>query len=1522
LGHLCQVNDGSGVAEYSYDHFGRIITQWYTIDSTTYTTHYSYNLRDDLLQTITPSDRQVDYTVNLLGQNTDINADINGSHVPLVTNIAYRADGQLSQQEFGNGFVETRLYNLKGRLTSLTLPAVNSNPNATLAANNDITTTLHFVPVNITVLNNDVYANQQDITVQVASAPKHGSATVNPDGTITYSPELHYAGNDSFQYTLTEGGVSDTAYVTVDIIDVDSDGDGIYDSHDLDSDNDGMPDTWEVANGLNYLDPSDAALDQNGDGISNLLQSQIDTDPGIVNVAWSQLVNAAVNGKTLVNTCHSDGSGRSAAFSVQAIPGDGALQFTMPLDTHTYLTTGFATENLTNDQTDISYGFNFLNGVYSVVVSGSSSGNFYYTAGDTFRLERTGGTVTYYQNGNLVYTSSVSSTGLLYADAALSSTDSQIKNAVLFGVTPEFISPVASNYSTTPNVNGDVTVHWDTDEPANSQIFYGINSTDEFSTAVDNSYVTAHAITVSGLQVNTTYQYKLVSVDAYGNSTTSAIMSFTSPSVEQVNVDWIDVHGATTDGNSLTGTAATGWNAGAVSKQAITTDGKVEFSVLGAGNSQALGLSHNYNQANANIDYAIGAYTYGRLYILEGSTTVINYLSYNDGDRFRIERVGTTVRYYQNDILIYTSSKPSTGSLIVDAAPFTTGSTIQNVVVTRNTENVPPVLSNDTVLVQSSGTVKFTWQTDEPATTGVQYGINTVGEQSSAVDVHLAQTHQTTLYDLQPNTVYQYQIVSSDTFDNQATSAIGTFTTNDNFASLVNWINPTGVSIDGNTLTKTASTAWGNSGASSAQTVTGDGGLAFTITDTTKQYILGLSTSDTSTSYNTVQFGIMLIWNGSASIYESGANVHSIGAYHIGDRFRIERTGETISYYRNDQLLYTSQKTSTGSLVADLGIYLTGTKVSDVVIYGKALNTAANEVTPRPQFAAFNSQAAIAIVANPSASGRQDQYVVWRKGPATQHQWVQTAEDPNAYDRPKQILYLSADKFDEWRAHDHRQLALDTGPLMRALLRTSTSHHDNAFLPVSSGGGVTVDTEVRNYSYDGVGNLQTLTENLGVRTYQYDHLSRLLSAQSPDKPLSAYTYDRNGNRTTQTKGSMTTTNTLQAASNHYTSQADSGVSYDTAGNITSTANGQRTYTYNQEGRLFQVYDAGTLVASYSYNAFGQRVKKVTPTESIIYHYDLSGKLLGETSTTGGTSRDYIYNGSIPVAQVSRQGTQDNLVYLHTDQLGTPRRATDTSGQVVWLWRSEPFGDSAANDDPDQDGTSVTVNLRFPGQYYDQETGLQYNYFRYYDPSTGRYITSDPIGLRGGLNTYGYVGGNPVLFADPLGLWSTGAHNFFIDSHFQNIDGIDLQNMKNGSAHADSLQYQTAEYAYMHAMGDGVHSNAEQCRKMNEFIKEKMADYKKALALSNSAPNEPLRRAYRARAFYSLGMALHPAMDSTSPAHEGWQVWHWDKETVTRHGDFSTSLEDIWAAQDPDSFMKTMNAMDEVMKGNAVGCGCN
>jgi len=103
---------------------------------------------------------------------------------------------------------------------------------------------------------------------------------------------------------------------------------------------------------------------------------------------------------------------------------------------------------------------------------------------------------------------------------------------------------------------------------------------------------------------------------------------------------------------------------------------------------------------------------------------------------------------------------------------------------------------------------------------------------------------------------------------------------------------------------------------------------------------------------------------------------------------------------------------------------------------------------------------------------------------------------------------------------------------------------------------------------------------------------------------------------------------------------------------------------------------------------------------------------------------------------------ETIYFVHTDHLAAPSAITDQTQNIVWQSSEDAFADGVPSVE------QITFNIRFPGQYYDLETGLRN---RYYDPSTGRYVTSDPIGLDGGFNTYGYVGGNPLIYTDPTGL---------------------------------------------------------------------------------------------------------------------------------------------------------------------------
>ncbi|HFB67074.1 MAG TPA: hypothetical protein ENJ60_16185 [Aeromonadales bacterium] len=149
-----------------------------------------------------------------------------------------------------------------------------------------------------------------------------------------------------------------------------------------------------------------------------------------------------------------------------------------------------------------------------------------------------------------------------------------------------------------------------------------------------------------------------------------------------------------------------------------------------------------------------------------------------------------------------------------------------------------------------------------------------------------------------------------------------------------------------------------------------------------------------------------------------------------------------------------------------------------------------------------------------------------------------------------------------------------------------------------------------------------------------------------------------------------------------------------------------------------------------------------------FHYNQANQLIAETSERGEAINEYLYMGSERIARVDYQfgdagQLAAQLIFIHNDHLGSPRLMTDQDRRVVWTSNTMPFGQSLAE-------VSDGQNLKFPGQYFDGETGYAYNYFRDYDASLGRYIQSDPIGLLGGVNTFGYVLGNPVYIRDITG----------------------------------------------------------------------------------------------------------------------------------------------------------------------------
>ena len=289
------------------------------------------------------------------------------------------------------------------------------------------------------------------------------------------------------------------------------------------------------------------------------------------------------------------------------------------------------------------------------------------------------------------------------------------------------------------------------------------------------------------------------------------------------------------------------------------------------------------------------------------------------------------------------------------------------------------------------------------------------------------------------------------------------------------------------------------------------------------------------------------------------------------------------------------------------------------------------------------------------------------------------------------------------------------------------------------------------YSYDANRNLTAIRGTSKPwlnRDYTYDALNRLSSATGAFGDY-AFTYDGAGNRLTETANARVDTYAYTPSTNRL-SQVTGGTdtldfSYDANGNI--TALGSRALIYNQNNRLVRVEENAAALGEYVYNALGQRVKKTAAGQTTVFHYDFDGAIIGESTPDGTFAKEYLFTSYTPKAMVDA-GTGELYYYLN-DYLGTPQMLTDASNTIVWEATYKPFGEAMVNPK-----SPVENNFRFAGQYFDTETGLHYNYHRYYDPSLGRYLRADPIGLAGGINPYVYASNNPVNLTDPLGLLTT------------------------------------------------------------------------------------------------------------------------------------------------------------------------
>ncbi|MFN7089158.1 MAG: RHS repeat-associated core domain-containing protein [Allorhizobium sp.] len=303
----------------------------------------------------------------------------------------------------------------------------------------------------------------------------------------------------------------------------------------------------------------------------------------------------------------------------------------------------------------------------------------------------------------------------------------------------------------------------------------------------------------------------------------------------------------------------------------------------------------------------------------------------------------------------------------------------------------------------------------------------------------------------------------------------------------------------------------------------------------------------------------------------------------------------------------------------------------------------------------------------------------------------------------------------------------------------------------------------RSYGYADKRNLTAIDDNLDAsrnESYWYTPNGFLQNADGPWGALTFY-IDGVGNithRILEVGGSSTTENfTIPYDSNRLSGAITNGAQSrtfgsDASGNIvtetTLSTNTTKTFGYNAAGQLESVTTGNQTSGQYTYDYLSRLKTRALPGSSTVLHYvhDLDGHIIAEYDSSGTLAREYIWLDERPLAVVADAGTSSAIIYhVHTDHLERPIMMTDGAKNVVWKATYLPFGGLHTL------LGSATLDQRFPGQWFQLESGLHYNWHRHYDPTTGRYLQPDPLGMPDGPSRWAYVINSPLMYVDPEGL---------------------------------------------------------------------------------------------------------------------------------------------------------------------------
>jgi len=660
-------------------------------------------------------------------------------------------------------------------------------------------------------------------------------------------------------------------------------------------------------------------------GISANACAQVKED-----VAWQagSLNNVQATGSTLSK--YGNGAWDGGAASWNTVGNNGYLQFTAS-ETNKARMVGLSNAYTSTSYNTISFAWYLTNGgALQIYESGNykaSAGT--YSTGDVLKISVEAGVVKYYKNGTLQYISSGAPTLPMLVDVSIYDKSGTVTGATVVNYTTGVFTATASNAGSSPGyqwyLNGSAV-----GTNSNTYTNTSLNAGDVVNCVLTPNISGCSPLTIASNNI-TAAATTSPNIDLYIQGTVTA--AGCNSVIEQVDWNTSSLStGVSASTNNLSKFQFGGWNGGAASYNTVSNNGYFQFTASEMNKSRMAGLSTTYTSSSyTTIQYAWYLTNGGNLQIYESGNNKGSYGAYTTGDVLKITVESGVVKYYKNGVLQYISQTAPTLPLLVDVSLNDAGSTISNALVSNYNAGV------FTATATNPGTnPTYNWMVNGvsmqngPSATYTNTSLNNndvvtcvfTPDQAGCSSVPMTSNTITETMVAPANMDFSIQGVAATSNCSQAVEQVRWRVAN----------TTTNAVVSGNSISKFQNISGWDCGSYSWNTVSNNGYMQFTATETNKSRMVGLSSAYTVVDYTGIQYALYLTSSGTLQIYESGVGRGGFGTYATGDILKITVESGVVKYYQNGNLLYISNTAPTLPLGVDAALYNTGSTISSVLV--------------------------------------------------------------------------------------------------------------------------------------------------------------------------------------------------------------------------------------------------------------------------------------------------------------------------------------------------------------------------------------------------------------------------------------------------------------------------------------------------------------------------------------------------------------------------------------------------------------